>query len=302
MSTTAPAAALKARRQLLVSAGQRVRRQPGKPGKPVRFPTAVRLRYFRELRSIVNDINEAVRRVVFPELPWLVQSVAFIRGDDARYDAPSDDIRRLIDALRVAMTSLRLTQRVEQAGYQAARDVSEWNKKEVNGQFQALIGLDLIRSEPYLDAQFRAFIEENVSLIKSITIDKHGDVENLLYRSIRTGARVETIKQEIEDNFDVTRGRAALIARDQVGKFNGELTQLRHQSVGCEEYIWDTSQDERVRSSHRILHGTRQHWAKPPVVSVNRRGVVRRAHPGQDYQCRCNALPILPDDLLDIFE
>ncbi len=75
------------------------------------------------------------------------------------------------------------------------------------------------------------------------------------------------------------------ITRDQTSKAIGQLTQARHRQLDIEEYDWLTSQDERVRPSHAALNGTRQRWDRPPSVG----------HPGADIQCRCVAIPVIPE-------
>jgi SPP1 gp7 family putative phage head morphogenesis protein len=72
---------------------------------------------------------------------------------------------------------------------------------------------------------------------------------------------------------------------------------VRQTQAGISEYEWSTSGDERVRSSHDELDGTRQSWDDPPVTNDD--GDTN--HPGEDYQCRCVAIPVLPDigDLTD---
>ena len=52
-----------------------------------------------------------------------------------------------------------------------------------------------------------------------------------------------------------------------------------------------------MRDSHRHLNGKRFSWNDPPVVDA-RTG--RRCHPGQDYQCRCVALPVFDLETLDL--
>ena len=56
-----------------------------------------------------------------------------------------------------------------------------------------------------------------------------------------------------------------------------------------EEYVWSTSQDSRVRDSHRRLNRKKFRWDDPPVVDPK---TGRRCHPGEDYGCRCVALPV----------
>jgi SPP1 gp7 family putative phage head morphogenesis protein len=96
--------------------------------------------------------------------------------------------------------------------------------------------------------------------------------------------RVEELKARLLERADVSTSRAELIARDQVLKVNGQITQIRQENAGITEYVWSTSRDERVRESHAALEGETFSWSSPPEPG----------HPGQDYQCRCVALPVIP--------
>ena len=93
--------------------------------------------------------------------------------------------------------------------------------------------------------------------------------------------------REIQDAYHRTKRHARLLARDQTAKLNGQLTEAQQRDAGVNEYVWSTCGDSRVRDSHRRLHGKRFSWDNPPEVTPG-----RRLHPGQDYQCRCVALPV----------
>lgn len=58
------------------------------------------------------------------------------------------------------------------------------------------------------------------------------------------------------------------------------LTQYRNST----HYIWRTRLDGKVRSSHRANHGKKFAWNNPPSTG----------HPGEDFNCRCWAEPVLP--------
>jgi len=49
-------------------------------------------------------------------------------------------------------------------------------------------------------------------------------------------------------------------------------------------YIWRTRLDSKVRSSHAINDGRIFSWGNPPATG----------HPGEDYNCRCRAIPYEP--------
>lgn len=154
-----------------------------------------------------------------------------------------------------------------------------------------------------LEAGFaREFIKTNTMLIRSVSFQQLDLVEDLMAQALPAQWDVRELAKQIEGSFDVTRARARLIARDQTLKGNSDLNQLRQRQGGVTEYYWVTSRDERVRGrpggkwansdgNHWVLDGTRQRWDAPPVVNPKRGD---RAHPGQDYQCRCTATPIIP--------
>lgn len=50
-------------------------------------------------------------------------------------------------------------------------------------------------------------------------------------------------------------------------------------------YIWRTSGDDKVRSSHAANNGKIFAWNNPPDTG----------HPGEDYNCRCKAEPYTPE-------
>ena len=52
-----------------------------------------------------------------------------------------------------------------------------------------------------------------------------------------------------------------------------------------------------MRKDHKRLNGKIFSWNDPPVIDT-RTG--RRGHPGDDYQCRCVAIPVFDFDTLDV--
>lgn len=49
-------------------------------------------------------------------------------------------------------------------------------------------------------------------------------------------------------------------------------------------YVWRTRRDERVRTTHSRNGGRLFRWSAPPDTG----------HPGEDYNCRCEAVPYVP--------
>lgn len=142
-------------------------------------------------------------------------------------------------------------------------------------------------------------VDENVGLIKSIPSLKLEAFKNQLVSMITADLPSSQIQKAIQNNFDITRDRARLIAVDQVGKLNGQLEEFRQKQLGLKRYIWRNSGDSRVagnptglypdaKPSHWDREGKIYYWSDPPAGG----------HPKQRIRCRCWAQPI-PDDIID---
>ena len=60
----------------------------------------------------------------------------------------------------------------------------------------------------------------------------------------------------------------------------------RYKSVGVQKYRWSTAGDNRVRPEHKALNGKIFDWDNPPLSTGGK-------HPGEDFGCRCIAIPIV---------
>jgi SPP1 gp7 family putative phage head morphogenesis protein len=146
-----------------------------------------------------------------------------------------------------------------------------------------LIAVDVLSYEPWLEPLATGFVRENVALIKSLSRKHFDDLERRVLDAFRSGRRAESLSRQIREQYGASQKRAMLIARDQIGKLNGNLTRQRQKALGVERYIWRTSQDERVRSLHREREGKEFSWDEPP----------EDGHPGEPIQCRCTAEPVI---------
>jgi len=137
----------------------------------------------------------------------------------------------------------------------------------------------------------RRLMENQVDLITSIPRRSAERVHQLVLKGIREGTRFEHVREEILKTGSVAVSRATLIARTETARAASVLTQARAEYVGSEEYIWRTAMDADVRRSHKALEGKTFRWDNPPVSEPTG----ERSHPGQIWNCRCVAEPILPD-------
>jgi SPP1 gp7 family putative phage head morphogenesis protein len=255
-----------------------VMRRPARIARAPQPPRAPELKYVRALQRLTRRIHAVVRAQIFPHLDEIIG----IRKDVLhgsiwnRFQLVTEDVHGIVDEDEI-------TPVIKSTG--AAVDA--FNKREMVRS----IGIPL-RSVNGLGDVMDRFRRQNVELITSIAVDELDRVERLLDEAQAGAMRVETLRDNLVEQFGIVDSRAALIARDQVLKLNGQLTQTRQENAGVVEYIWTTSHDERVRPGHAHLDGTRHAWLAAPVVD-ERTG--RRAHPGQDFQCRCTPTPVIPE-------
>jgi SPP1 gp7 family putative phage head morphogenesis protein len=254
-----------------------------RPGEPLRgrrkapapvYARALERGYTRELGAVTRRMIRLTRRA----LDGLVLPRPLERTDAAGPDGVD------WDRLRIRLGRL--------ADSSAAEIVARYGRRI--GRFSAqeierVLGIDVARESPELSALIEAWQRDNVALIRSIGEELHEDVREVIGEAAARGTRVETVARRLLERYDVTESRARLIARDQIAKGNAALNQARMGAAGIEEYVWSTSRDERVRESHKDLEGRVFRFSAPPLVAPG-----RRCNPGEDYQCRCVAVPIMP--------
>lgn len=146
------------------------------------------------------------------------------------------------------------------------------------------VGVDVYRIEPWLAEAQKNWVAANSSLIKSIPTQYMAQVEHTIRAGVLAGESPKSLAEKIQKAGNTTKNRAKLIARDQIGKANGELTKYRQLDLGIKDYTWITSHDERVRPEHKARDFKQFSWDKPPPDG----------HPGMPVQCRCSASPIFP--------
>jgi SPP1 gp7 family putative phage head morphogenesis protein len=243
--------------------------------------TPVRLEAITKKANIRLDYNEKygdVRRAL---------------AERVRLDAPlswDDDLDRALDLARATFNGLASDDDLVDLAARYARETNDFQRAQLQSTLSQAVGVNVFIDNSALLKRMGAHVKNNVDLITSIDEDYLADIRKRLYTSIRAGDRVENMRDMIEDRYEVSKGRAALIARDQTMKFYGELNRERQTDLGIDEYEWNGVMDNRERPTHMDLEGKRFKWGEPPVT--NAQG--DRNEPGGDYQCRCTATPVLP--------
>jgi SPP1 gp7 family putative phage head morphogenesis protein len=171
--------------------------------------------------------------------------------------------------------------------------IAEW-KKTVSKTLGINI-LDDYYSGEYYQRMLEQWVSANVDLIKTVPKDSLGSLKEKVYSDYMNGRSTTNIVKELQRQYGMDKRHAQLIARDQTAKLNSNITQSQQRDAGVNKYKWSTVGDGRVRDSHDALDGEIFSWDDPPETDDG-----RRCHPGEDYQCRCCAIPVFDIDELDL--
>ncbi len=279
--------------------------------KPVRqsIPLNLEREYLRKFNKIITRMEKIIRARVIKQLPTLVNQNEK-KLPTTRLDAsPAQKVAKLFISINKSLVGIPDSLK-EGAAEDIAKKVNKFNEAQVGNVFKSVLGVDLLGGEPFLKEQLEIFSLANANLIKDVTQELVDKTQQTVLRGLRQGLRHEEIAQQILGRVKTGEGlvsdirkakqRAALIARDQVSKLNGQLTELRQTNAGVKKYRWRTVGDGRVRGTpgtpsenlgkdknHFKREGKIFLWSDPPPDG----------HPGEPILCRCFAEPVL-DDLI----
>ncbi len=285
--------------------------------KTTRQPKGIEVGYQAFLVSIQKQINAQIRKIM-PELFSLLDVVRVDSGEvhvlrgsampallkpntsyvvhgaadlsksrlcTQRQDALSDDVVAAFNSLRTFVTTLSTkTNGVLNIGVQSFGDkTAAFNDAKYNDPLMNLLGIGDVSAN--IEAGIvNGWVTENVQLVGNMNAQQLGKLETLFLRALRDGSRSAQVRGEVAQIVGVENiNRARLIARDQIGKLDGQLTRQKQVEAGIQGYVWRGALDARERPSHVAREGVKFRWDSPPPDG----------HPGQAIQCRCTAEPDL---------
>ena len=279
-----------AQEQLEAIAEQPKKLKQAKPVEPDKQAARI---YNAQLQKLVKAIRKDINEKIIPLIKGLEPQYI---GDAVIKDAWPDEVMTLFTSLKSRWSS--------PAFLGASKDVASIFVKSMNVQNQrrfakavkpiGVTGIDVFGDSPKLQDILSASIADNTRLITTIPEQYLNQVQSIVMSNMRSGLRPSAIVKQLSDQFGVSQRRAALIARDQTSKANGELSKQRQEDTGFKYFKWKTSEDIRVRDSHDDISDEDigfgkgvYKWDNPPK---NDKGV--QIIPGQEINCRCVAIPV----------
>lgn len=186
---------------------------------------------------------------------------------------------------------------------ETANQLKDFQDKEFEKQLEKSIGTSIKEQAEWWNNMIDSWSDTNYQLIKSNARNFVNKINVIVEQSITNGTTVSELKEAIQKaTSGLSDAKCRLLARDQIGKLQGQISQGQMTELGLELYIWSTSGDERVRDSHQEMEGLLCRWDDASVYSedggktwIPRPSGAIEMHPGQDIQCRCVALAYFPE-------
>jgi SPP1 gp7 family putative phage head morphogenesis protein len=158
----------------------------------------------------------------------------------------------------------------------------------------------LLRREFENHARFNDLIYQNAEYIKTIPQTMAERITAMAAKEAQAGRRTDEIIKAIHGQAPhLAHWQAMRIARTEVAKAQSTVTKVRAQQIGIDQYVWRTAQDQRVRSSHKHMEGVICRYSDPPAPE-RLDGEKSQGHygPGEIYNCRCYAEPVIDAEFL----
>lgn len=239
-----------------------------------RYPSGIELEYYRGIKALFTAWWEQLTKELIAQ---------GLYRQDGLFDTLFDTARArwggIVDAYQTTIRQAAATvERFVTLQFTRQQDAARKATLEEKVEAKRTLTLNIFALEP-IERELADFTRENVRLIKSIGEQAADRLDREITDAIKSGSSTKNLKKILRDNYGYATKRAAVIARDQIGKYQGQITRIRHEEAGIHEYIWRTMRDSRVRDKHRYLEGEQREYAQSPI-------------PGQEIQCRCLAEPV----------
>lgn len=254
---------------------------------PVFPPAGIEKEYEKRLKKAVREMEKSV-------VYWL--RARYKANESKILDSATDDLlkafRRL---LRQWMRNFR----------ELAEVLPEWFVKKIRGYVSRNLveqtrplrdaGLGFNLKFAYMSQAerqvFRAIVNENVNLIKSIARESLTQVEGIVMRAIENGYDLGTLTESLHHQFGVTERRAAMIARDQTAKATNSLSRQRLMDYGVTRGIWmHTAAGKTYRETHVEMDGTEYNIQFGCFDEHEGRAI----QPAELVNCHCVCRPVIP--------
>ncbi|WP_405291979.1 phage minor head protein [Methanobrevibacter sp.] len=274
------------------------------------YPHGVEAKYFRQLKGYFKPLTDYVTKYINENMePLLRGDSQEIKLDAIPGNAFRDMLNNLENWLSVYMPDISEIPEPQNNNVifvglgKTAEEAYSFAEKDFEKTIEKGIHINPPVTSEWWNDMRNSWAEDNYTLITSNAKNYVSKINTLTEQAIVNGLSPKKLAEEIKKATEsLSDKHCKLLARDQIGKLNGQITQAQMEEIGLELYVWSTSSDDRVRESHAVMEGLLCRWDDASVCSYDngktwepRPASAVDLHPGQDIQCRCIGLAFYPE-------
>jgi uncharacterized protein with gpF-like domain len=237
-------------------------------------------------RRLVDLVEEMHRSIIY----WVKRAYAANQPEIAQDASPAYTMRTLMN---------RLARRWQRKFDQAAKELATYFARSAASRSDRALAAILKKHGMTVDFKMtdkandvmQATIGEQVGLIRSIANQHLTDVEGKVMRSVARGRDLGSLAADLEKSYDLSKKRAALIARDQNNKATATMTRVRQGELGIKQAIWVHSAGGKVPRPSHVKAGREK-----MVYDITKGAFIdgEFIFPGELINCRCVSKSIIP--------
>ena len=247
----------------------------------------------RKYQALISEAIRGFSEELYPHAEAIAQ-----RWGARIQDGAGDDLSGLrdeVDRLSAKFFGNDLAGKIADVG----NELDMFNGEQFNRFSELAIGQRWDPMDAKSKQSVRDWGQNNYTLVKSLPAEHVKRLNQIITDGVQNGRLWTDIAKDVRGIGEgLTRQKAQLIARDQIGKLNGALTRSKQQDSGIDYYEWGASMDDRTRDGHAAMNGMICRYDDDTVYSDDsgntwkkRSSTMAKGIPGFEIQCRCTAYP-----------
>ena len=241
----------------------------------------------KEIRAIGGQFNKAKKAWKVDPAKLSTDLALAIAKKREETHGQVDRALKLIDQIQV-----------DGLGPLQTSEVAEGILQDLHRQFK-LTAADKLEIPMEMSAAVAEKIKEDYTQNLNLYIKKWTDEATVRLRhqvqeNAAGGYRAKAMLSAIQEEYGVSERKAKFLARQETSLLVSKYREQSYKESGVNYYKWSTSGDQRVRPDHKRLNNRIFSWDEPPIVDT---ATGRRAHPGEDFGCRCVAIPVIMNQI-----
>lgn len=132
-------------------------------------------------------------------------------------------------------------------------------------------------------------------VIKDFAHERIPEMRKKIQELVLQGYRPDKVQELLEKEYGIASRKAKFLAQNETSIMLAEYKKVTYKEMGFDKFIWKTIIDGRERDRHKELDGKIFSYDNPSYVDA---GKTRTGLPGEDFNCRCTAIPFREGNLL----